>query len=308
MKKESLIYVAGHEGFMGSAFVRFLKKQGYLNLLLKFKKELNLLEKKEVEDFFKKERPEYVFLAEEISGGILANTTYPADFIRENLTIQINVIDVAFKNKVKKLLFLGSSCAYPKVCKQPMKEELLLTGRPEVTSEPYAIAKIAGIKMCQAYNEQYATNFISVIPANLYGQGDNFDLKNSHVLQALIRKFHEAKLSNEKTVFIWGSGKPKREFLNIDDFAGACIFLMNTYDKNEPINIGTGKDISIKELAIVIKKAVGFKGKIIFDKTKPDGMPRKLLDTSKINKLGWKAKIDLKTGILETYKYFKSKK
>jgi len=307
VKKNSLIYVAGHKEFIGSAFVCSLEKQGYNNLLLKSNKDLNLADQKAVREFFKKESPEYVFLAAEKAGGILANNTYPAEFIYKNLTIQVNVIDSAFQNKVKKLLFLGSSCSYPRMCPQPMREEYLLSGHLEPTNEAYAVAKIAGIKTCQAYNRQYGTNFISVIPANLYGINDNFDLKESHVLQALIRKFHEAKISNEKTVAIWGSGRPKREFLYVDDFADACIFLMENYKKGELINVGSGKDISIKELAYMIKNLIGFKGKITYDKTKPDGMPRKLLDVSKINRLGWKAKIDLGSGLKKTYEYFKSR-
>lgn len=305
MNKNSRIYVSGHEGFIGSAFVRKLKKRGYTNLSLKKNKELDLIDQKKTLAFFKKEAPEYVFLTTERMGGIWANTTYPAEFIYKNLLIQTNVIHSAYQCGVKKLLFLGSSCSYPKMCRQPMKERYLLSGYLEPTNEAYAIAKIAGIKMCQAYNKQYGIRFISAIPANLYGIRDNFGLQESHVLPALIRKFHEAKISAAKSVVIWGSGKPKREFLYVDDFADACIFLMNNYNRNEVINIGSGKDISIARLALMIKEIVGFKGKIVYDKTKPDGMPRKLLDVCSINKLGWKAKIDLESGIKQTYEYFK---
>lgn len=308
MKKNSRIYVAGHEGFIGGAIVRRLKKSGYNNLLLRKCGDFDLICQKQVQSFFKKEFPEYVFLAAEKSGGILANTAYPATFIHENLLIQANVIDSAYQSGVKKLLFLGSSCSYPKMCSQPMKEEYLLSGFLEPTNEAYAVAKIAGIKMCQAYNKQYGTRFISVIPANLYGINDNFDLRQSHVLPALIRKFHEAKAAGKESVVIWGSGKPKREFLYVDDFADACLFLMKNYDSNEVINVGTGVDISIAQITVMIKDILDFKGKIIYDKEKPDGMPRKLLDVAKINNLGWKAKINLRDGLNLTYKYFKAAK
>lgn len=306
MKKNSYIYVAGHEGFIGSSIVRRLKKSGYNNLLLRKDRELDLSEQKKVCAFFKKEKPEYVFLAAERAGGILANSKYPAEFIYKNLAIQINVIDSAYRSGVKKLIFLGSSCSYPKMCPQPMKEEYLLSGPLEPTNEAYAVAKIAGIKMCQAYNKQYWTKFISVIPTNLYGINDNFDLQESHVLPALIRKFHEAKVSEAESVVIWGSGKPKRDFLYVDDFADACIFLMNKNSGNEIINVGSGGDVSIAKLALMIRDVVGFKGKIVYDKTKPDGMPKKLLDITKIKNLGWRAKIDLKNGLRLTYEYFKN--
>ncbi len=304
MNKNSKIYVAGHRGLVGSAIVRGLIKQGYNNLITRTRQELDLLDSVAVADFFQKEKPEYIFLAAAKVGGILANNTYPANFIYENLTIQNNIIHNAYLNKAKKLLFLGSSCIYPKFAKQPIKEEYLLTGELEPTNKPYAIAKIAGIIMCESYNRQYKTNFISVMPTNLYGPGDNFDLKASHVLPALIRKFHEAKINNKKEVEVWGTGSPKREFLHVDDLADACIFLMNNYDDSEIVNIGTGKDISIKELAELIKDIVGFKGKIVWDTSKPDGTPRKLLDVSRLHKLGWKHKISLKEGIKMTYKWY----
>lgn len=305
MNKNSRIYVAGHEGFAGSAIVRRLKGLAYGNLVLSRDGGLDLTDQKEVRVFFRRQSPEYVILAAEKSGGILANSTHPADFIYKNLAIQTNVIDSAYRSGIKKLLFLGSSCSYPKMCPQPMKEEYLLSGKLEVTNEAYAMAKIAGIAMCHAYNKQYGTKFISAIPANLYGVNDNFDLRESHVLPALIRKFYEAKVSGKKSVIIWGSGKPLREFLYADDFADACIFLMNNYDGDEAINIGSGKDISIAELTRMIKDEVGFKGGIVYDKTKPDGMPKKLLDAAKINKLGWSARTDLRDGLKMTFKYFK---
>lgn len=304
MEKDSLIYVAGHTGFVGSAIVRKLKEFGYSNLLLKTEKELDLKDQCKTREFFERKKPEYVFLTAEKSGGILANSTYPADFIYQNIMIQTNVIHSAYQTGVKKLLFLGSSCSYPKLCPQPMKEEYLLSGYLEPTNEAYAVAKIAGIKMCQAYNRQYGTNFISVIPANLYGINDDFDLQGSHVIPALIRKFHEAKVSGVESVTLWGSGKPRREFLYVDDFVDACIFLMNKYDSSEVINVGTGRDISIAELAGLIKEVVGFEGKIIYDTTKPDGMPRKILDVRKISSLGWEAKTEMKKGIKITYEWY----
>lgn len=307
MRKNSRIYVAGYEGFIGSAIVRRLKQLGYNNLLLKKDKELELIDQKKVCAFFKKETPEYVFLAAERAGGISANSRYPAEFIYKNLVIQVNVIDSAYRNGTKKLLFPGSSCSYPKICPQPMKEEYLLSGPLEPTNEAYAVAKIAGMKMCQAYNKQYGTKFISAIPPNLYGINDSFDLQESHVLPALIRKFHEAKVSQAQSVVIWGSGKPKREFLYVDDFADACIFLMNNYNSNEVINVGSGGGISIAELALAMKDVVGFKGKVVYDKTKPDGMSRKLLDITKIKDLGWKAKTDLRSGLRLAYEYFKTR-
>ena len=306
MEKDSKIYIAGHRGLVGSAIVRTLKKQGYTNLILQTHKELDLLEQKAVLNFFFKEKPEYVFLAAAKVGGIMANQTYPGDFIRENLLIQLSIIESAHIAKVKKLLFLGSSCIYPKMAPQPIKEEYFLTGELEETNKAYAVAKIAGIIMCQSYNKQYDTNFISVMPTNLYGQGDNFNLENSHVLPALIRKFHEAKKDNKKEVVLWGTGSPKREFLHVDDLAESCVFLMIDYNDSEIINIGTGADLSISELAEKIKKVVGFNGKIVFDKTKPDGTPRKLLDVSRINSLGWKHSIELDEGLSMTYEWYKT--
>lgn len=304
MNKNSKIYIAGHTGLVGSAITRLLTKDGYKNLILKTRQELDLLNQQAVADFFQVEKPEYVFLAAAKVGGIIANNNYPADFIYENLIIETNIIHNAYAHKVKKLMFLGSSCIYPKLAPQPLKEKYLLTRELEPTNKPYAVAKIAGIITCQAYNRQYGTNFISVMPTNLYGPNDNFDLQNSHVLPALIRKFYEAKTRNEKKVLIWGSGKPKREFLHIDDLANACVFLMKNYNSSEIINIGTGKDVSIKKLAEEIKEISGYNGKIVWDKSKPDGAPRKLLDVSKISKLGWKHKINLKEGVKTTYEWY----
>jgi GDP-L-fucose synthase len=304
MKKNSKIYIAGHKGLVGSAIKRALEKKGYHNLVFKTRTELDLMNEQATKRFFEKEKPEYVFLAAAKVGGILANYTYPADFIYENLKVQNNVIHSSYLFSVKKLLFLGSSCIYPCECKQPIKEEYFMTGPLEKTNDAYAIAKIAGIKMCQAYNRQYKTNFISVMPTNLYGPNDNFDLNSSHVLPALIRKFQDAKMKKEKEVIIWGTGKPKREFLHVDDLADACVYLMNKYNDSEIVNIGTGKDISIYELAQLVGKIVGFKGKIKKDLTKPDGAPRKLLNVSKLHKLGWRDKIGLEEGIREVYKWF----
>ena len=306
MDLSSKIYIAGHRGLVGSAIVRALKKQGYNNFILRTHSELDLLDQKSATDFFKKEKPEYVFLAAAKVGGIMANRTYPADFIYQNLQIQNNIIHHSYLNGVKKLLFLGSSCIYPRLARQPIKEEYLLTEALETTNESYAIAKIAGIKMCQAYNKQYGTDFISVMPTNLYGSGDNFDLENSHVLPALIRKFHEAKINNQNEIVVWGTGAPKREFLHVDDLADACIFLMNNYDNSEIINIGTGEDISIKELAEMIKEITGFTGEINWDASKPNGTPRKLLDVSKLHNLGWKHQINLPDGILSVYEWYQS--
>lgn len=304
--KDSKMYVAGHNGLVGSAIVRRLEADGYRNLILRSSAELDLRDGQAVKDFFESERPEYVFLAAAKVGGIWANSHYPADFIYDNLVIQLNIIHNAYLFGVKKLLFLGSSCIYPRFSPQPIKEEYLLSGELEPTNEPYAIAKIAGIKMCQSYNRQYGTNFISVMPTNLYGPGDNFDLENSHVLPALIRKFHEAKVSGASSVTVWGTGNPRREFLHVDDLAGACIFLMRTYSGSEVINIGTGEDLAIGELASLIKDIIGFKGAIEFDTSKPDGMARKLLDVSRIKNLGWQAEISLSQGIEETYRWFTS--
>jgi GDP-L-fucose synthase len=306
MKKNSKIYVAGHGGLVGSAIVRELEKNGYTNILMKNREELDLTRQKEVENFFMNEKPEYVFLAAAKVGGIFANHTRSADFIRDNLLIEINVIDSAYKNKVKKLLFLGSSCVYPKNASQPIKEEYLMTGELESTNEAYAVAKIAGIAMCQAYNKQYGANFISVMPTNLYGEGDNFDLESSHVLPAMIRKFDDAKRNNLKEVVLWGTGIPKREFLYVDDLANACVFLMNNYNSGDIINIGTGEDLSVLELANMVKKCVGYEGAIIWDSSKPDGVPRKLLDVSKIQSLGWKHSVDLRDGIKRTHDWHKA--
>ncbi|MDN4495110.1 GDP-L-fucose synthase [Ureibacillus aquaedulcis] len=304
MELTSKIYVAGHRGLVGSAIVRKLKEQGYKNLLCKTSQELDLRDKNQVDQFFEQKKPEYVFLAAARVGGIVANNDYPADFIRDNLQIQTNVIDASYRNGVKKLLFLGSTCIYPKFAPQPMSEDVLLTGLLEPTNEPYAIAKIAGIKMCESYNRQYGTNYISVMPTNLYGFYDNFDLETSHVLPALMRKFHEAKLKNQPSVEVWGTGSPKREFLYSDDLADAVVYLMNTYNGTQFINIGVGKDISIKELAEKIKDVVGFQGDIVFNSEKPDGTPRKLVDVTKLAGLGWQAAFSLDDGLSKVYKWF----
>ena len=305
MEKDSKIYIAGHRGLVGSALVRRLTEPGYMNLIVRTHAELDLTRQTEVEDFFKREHPEYVFLAAAKVGGILANNTYPAEFIYSNIVVQSNVIHSSYLFGVKKVLFLGSSCIYPRDCPQPMKEDYLLSGYLEPTNEPYAIAKIAGIKMCQAYNRQYGANFISVMPTNLYGPNDNFDIQNAHVLPALIRKFHEAKVADQKEVVVWGTGSPRREFLYVDDLADACIFLMNNYNNSpEIINIGVGKDISIRELALMVKEIVDYNGEIVFDTSKPDGTPRKLLDVSKLSSLGWQAKTGLREGIKRTYQWY----
>lgn len=304
MNKDDKIYIAGHRGLVGSAIVRNLEASGYSNLILRTSKELNLTSQADVNTFFEQEKPDYVFLAAAKVGGIHANDTYPADFIRDNLQIQTNVIDAAYRNNAKKLLFLGSSCIYPKFAPQPMKEEHLLTGELEPTNEWYAIAKIAGIKMCQAYKKQYGFNAISIMPTNLYGPGDNFNLENSHVLPALIRKFHDAKINNHPQVEVWGTGTPRREFLHVDDMADASVYLMSHYDGFDFINIGVGEDVSIKELAKMVKHAVGYEGNLIFNASKPDGTPRKLLDVSKLNEIGWQSKIKLAEGIYKTYRWF----
>ena len=304
MEKNSKIYVAGHRGLVGSAIVRGLKAKGYTNIIGRTHKELDLMNNVAVEEFFKTEKPEYVFLAAAKVGGIYANATYPADFIFQNLQIQQNVIGNAFKYNVKKLMFLGSSCIYPKMCPQPIKEEYLLSGYLEETNEGYALAKISGLKMCQFFNKQYGTNYISVMPTNLYGPYDNFSGINSHVMPALIRRFHEAKVNNSPEVVVWGSGTPLREFLYSEDMADACIYLMETYEGNDFFNIGTGKEITIKGLAELIKEVVGYEGKIVWDSTKPDGTPRKLLDVSRLEKAGWKYKMELKDGVKEAYKWF----
>ncbi len=304
MKKDSKIYVAGHDGLVGSAIVRKLKDSGYENLVFRTYGELDLVRQESVEAFFDQERPEYVFLAAAKVGGILANSQFPAEFIYSNLVIQTNIIHSSYIHGAKKLLFLGSSCIYPKHCPQPMKEEHLLSGYLEPTNEPYAVAKIAGIKMCQSYNRQYGTRFISVMPTNLYGPGDNFDLKTSHVLPALIRKFHEAKMGDDRSVEVWGTGKPRREFLYVDDLADACLYLMNNYDGDDIVNIGVGKDQSIRELAEMVGEVVGFKGDLKFDHTKPDGTPLKLLDVSKLTTLGWHADTPLEEGIRRAYQWY----
>lgn len=304
MKKTAKIYVAGHNGLVGSAIVRNLCAKGYTNIIVKTRSQLDLLNEELVKQFFYKEKPEFVFLAAAKVGGILANETYPANFIYENLVIQNNVLHNAFKHSVKKLLFLGSSCIYPKQSPQPIKEDYLLTGLLEATNEPYAIAKIAGIKMCQAYHKQYGINFISVMPTNLYGPNDNFDPERSHVVPALIQKFHRAKKQQAKHVVLWGTGKAKREFLYVDDVADAVVFLMNTYDKPDIVNIGTGKDITISELAELVKNAVGYDGKITWDPSKPEGTPRKQLDVSRIHGLGWKHRTRLQEGIASTYTWY----
>jgi GDP-L-fucose synthase len=301
INKESKIYIAGHNGMVGSAIYRALSKRGYSNIVTKTSKELDLKVQNDVESFFQTEKPEFVFLAAAKVGGILANNTYRAEFLYDNLMIQNNVIHQSYKAGVKKLLFLGSSCIYPKMAPQPLQEDALLTGVLEPTNEPYAIAKIAGIKMCDAYRAQYGCNFISAMPTNLYGPNDNYDLQASHVLPALIRKFHEAKKTDAKEVVLWGTGSPKREFLHVDDLATACLFLMDHFEEAGFVNVGVGEDLSIQELALLIKEIVGYQGAIINDLTKPDGTPRKLMDVSKINKLGWKATIHLKDGITNTY-------
>lgn len=301
MNLDSKIYIAGHSGLVGSAILRTLKKEGYSNLIYRTHKELDLTNQKDVSDFFKCESPEYVFLAAAKVGGIKANDEFRADFIYENIMIQSNIIKASYDNKVKKLLFLGSSCIYPKLCPQPIKEEYLLTGLLETSNDAYAIAKIAGIKMCQDFNKQYGTNYISVMPTNLYGTNDNYDLNNSHVLPALIRKFHEAKIENKDKVEIWGTGNPMREFLYVDDLAQACHYLMLNYNESEIINVGTGKDISIKDLAYIVKDVLEYDGDIQFNTDMPDGTPRKLLDVSKILNLGWQPVTGLRTGIKKTY-------
>lgn len=304
MDKNSKIYVAGHNGLVGSALKRKLEEQGYKNLLFMDSSELDLENQAATKEFFLKERPEYVFDAAAKVGGIYANNKYRAEFIYKNLQIQNNLIHFSWKAKVKKLLFLTSSCIYPIGAHQPMKEDELLCGNLEKTNEPFIIAKLSGIKMCESYNRQYGTNFISVISTNLFGLNDNFDLLNSHLMGALMRKFHDAKINNKKEVTLWGTGKAKREYMYVDDLAEACIFLMNNYDSTEPINVGSGKDMSVLEIAKLVQQIIGFNGKIVFDTTKPDGMLRKLLDVSKINSLGWKAKIDLKEGIKLVYDWF----
>jgi GDP-L-fucose synthase len=304
MELVSRIYVAGHGGLVGSAIHRKLREKGYANIIGRTHKELDLERQTPVESFFQEQRPEYVFLAAARVGGIWANNTLPADFIYSNIMVQTNIIHSAYRTGVRKLLFLGSSCIYPKHCPQPMEEKYLLAGPLEPTNEPYAVAKIAGIKTCQSYNRQYGTNYISVMPTNLYGPNDNFDLETSHVIPALIRKFHEAKIRSNPSVTIWGTGTPKREFLHVDDLADACIFLMNHYDESDIINIGCGEDISIAELALLVKDIAGYTGNIEYDTQKPDGTPLKLLDVGKLRRLGWKPKISLEEGIKKTYEWY----
>ncbi len=307
MELNSKIYIAGHRGMVGSAIMRNLQSKGYNNIITRTSKELDLRNSQAVSDFFASEKPEYVFLAAAKVGGIQANNIYRADFIYENLMIQNNVIHNAYVSQVKKLMFLGSSCIYPKMAPQPLKEASLLTGLLEETNEPYAIAKIAGIKMCESYKRQYACNFISVMPTNMYGPNDNYNLNNSHVLPALIRKFHDAKENNLPSVEMWGTGTPMREFLHADDLGDACVFLMNTYDGEQFVNIGSGTDLTIKDLALLIKDIVGYKGEIVHDLSKPDGTPRKLMDVSYLHSLGWKHTIELPEGIKQVYDDFKKK-
>lgn len=308
LNKTKKIYVAGHRGLVGSAIVRKLEAEGFENILTRTHSELDLTRQADVEKFFEEEKPAYVILAAAKVGGIYANDTYPADFIMKNLQIECNVIDAAYKNNVEKLLFLGSSCIYPRECPQPIKEEYLLSGYLEKTNEAYALAKIAGLKMCAFYNQQYGTDYISVMPCNLYGINDNFSPENSHVLPALMRKFHEAKIKNEPNVTVWGSGKPLREFLNVDDLADACLYLMENYTGNEFFNVGYGEEISILQLAEMMKKVTGFEGNIVMDSSKPDGTPRKLTDISKIKAMGWEPKISLEEGLKQTYEWYKANK
>jgi len=304
MDKASRVYVAGHRGLVGSAIMRRLGGEGFVNLIVRTRTELDLTSQAAVEAFFREERPEYVFLAAAEVGGILANQTFPGDFIRENLLIQTNVIDQAYRYGVKKLLFLGSSCIYPRLAPQPLREEYLLTGPLEPTNQPYAVAKIAGIEMCRAYRRQYGFQAICAMPTNLFGPGDNFDPTTAHVIPALMRRFHEAKVSGASHVPIWGTGSPRREFLHVDDLADACLFLMQQYDDPEPINVGTGVDITIRDLAALVARVVGFAGDITFDASKPDGTPRKLLDVSRITAMGWRPRIVLEDGLAQTYAWY----
>jgi GDP-L-fucose synthase len=311
MNPTAPIYIPGHRGMAGSAIYRNLEARGYHNLITRTHRELDLTNQQAVNTFFEEMRPEYVFLAAAKVGGILANSTYPAEFIYENLMIEANVLHAAYTTGVTKLLFLGSSCIYPKLAPQPLKEDYLLTGELEVTNEAYAVAKIAGIRMCKHYNQQYGTNFISVMPTNLYGPGDNYDLETSHVMAALIRKFHEAKLNNAPQVVVWGTGTPRREFLYVNDMADACVYLMENYDASdigEFVNIGVGEDVTIRELAELIGEIVGYGGEIVYDASKPDGTPQKLLDVSRLRELGWEAKTSLRDGIKQAYAWYVSKK
>ena len=304
MNSDSRIFVAGHRGLVGSAIVRRLQAEGFANLLTRTSAELDLRNQRAVEEFFRQERPEFVFLAAARVGGIHANDSYPADFIRDNLQIQSNVIDSAYRHGARKLLFLGSSCIYPRLAPQPMSEDSLLTGTLEPTNQWYAIAKIAGLKMCEAYRRQYGFNAIAAMPTNLYGPADNFDLKNSHVLPALIRRIHEAKLRGENSVAVWGTGTPRREFLYVDDLADACLFLMRSHDSGELVNVGWGQDVSIRELAELVRAVVGFPGELQFDTTRPDGAPRKLLDVGRMAALGWSPRVRLDAGVELTYRWF----
>lgn len=306
MNKNDKIYIAGHRGMVGSAILRKLQTEGYTNIVTRTSKELDLRSQAVVQQFFQTEKPDYVFLAAAKVGGILANNTYRAEFLYDNLMIEANIIQAAYETGVKKLLFLGSSCIYPKMAPQPLREDALLTGPLEPTNEPYAVAKIAGIKLCDAYRDQYGVDFISVMPTNLYGPNDNYDLKTSHVLPALIRKFHEAKRDGLPSVMLWGTGTPKREFMHVDDLADACYFLMENFSEPGFVNIGVGEDIAIKDLALLIKKVVGYEGEIVHDLTKPDGTPRKLMDVGKLHGLGWQAKIDLEEGIRSVYEGLKN--
>lgn len=305
MEQNSKIYVAGHRGMVGAGIVRKLQEDGFQNIITKTSKELDLRNQQAVNDFFITEKPEFVFLAAAKVGGIVANNTYRADFLYDNLMMEANIIHAAYKNNVKKLLFLGSSCIYPKLAPQPLKEEYLLSGYLEATNEPYAIAKIAGIKLCESYRDQYGCNFISAMPTNLYGKGDNYHLQNSHVIPALLRKFHEAKTQRNNSVEIWGTGAPLREFMFVDDLADGCVYLMKNYNEKLFVNIGTGEEVSINELANLVKEITGFNGEIVFDTTKPDGTPRKLMDSSRLHNMGWKHKTSLKEGLQKAYEYFK---
>ena len=305
MNKSDKIFVAGHNGMVGSGIVRLLVSQGYDHIITRSSKELDLRNQAAVNSFFAEEQPQYVFVAAAKVGGIMANNTYRADFLYDNMMIEANIIHAAYVNKVTKLLFLGSSCIYPKLATQPLKEDYLLTGLLEETNEPYAIAKIAGIKLCEAYRDQYGCNFISAMPTNLFGEGDNYHPQNSHVIPAMLRKFHDAKVAGNATVEIWGSGTPLREFMYVDDLADASVFLMNNYNGKQFVNVGTGKEITIKELAYLIKDVTGFTGEIVFDSTKPDGTPRKLMDSTKLHNLGWNHKIELREGLAKTYEFYR---
>ncbi len=304
MEKGAKIYVAGHRGMVGSAIVRSLHNAGYSRIVTRTSKELDLRNQAAVSEFFEHEKPDYVFLAAAKVGGILANNTYRAEFLYDNLAIEANIIHSAYQNETKKLLFLGSSCIYPKMAPQPLKEEDLLTGLLEPTNEPYAIAKIAGIKLCEAYRDQYGCNFIAAMPTNLYGQGDNYHLQNSHVIPAMIRKFHEAKINGSEVTELWGTGSPLREFMFADDMGDACLFLMQEYNEKLFINVGTGQEVTIKELAMLIKEVVGFEGDIAFDATKPDGTPRKLMDSTRLHGMGWRHKTELRDGLAKAYQFF----